>query len=793
MNIKDNIGWAYGFFQTRRPLLLLCVGVFLCLCLITLSSKTITTDIRSMLPGGEDGSIAEDFTLLNSTALSNKLFITLHAGAKTPPERLAKEADALIKALPEPFFHFKATAKSSPPKVLDFLIKNIHNLVTEQDFETIQNSLGKEAIQNQLEKNVKILTSPQGILAKDAIRHDPLDYRSILTQRLLQYSSMVKASFAHGHIFNEKKDSLLITATTPIAMTNAEKSQELMAAFKKACTQALTPGISAEIVGSHPHTVANASVIKRDLRIISVVSLGAFAFLFFFYFRSFGAVGIIAAPFVSLCAALGITSLFFEQISAVVIGFGAVLLGISIDFAMHVYYATISNPLNRKAAILSVSTPILFGLGTSCAAFGALFLSDIPNIRQLSFFSIAGLLVAALYALFVLPHFCAKAKAPAQNPPVTGSKRKKQSAQLAAAILLFIGLAFSIQTRLDTNLLSMGYVSKEIQRAEQNFNDSWGAVRNKALLFTNAPTLKAAIECNEKLWNTLQTNFPQAEQRSFAPFLPTAATQVKNRTRWKDFWQEDQRQEKLAQLLVEEGKQYHFAAQAFQPFIKSLNGSAKADVTLKELEQGGLGMLKELFGPHQVKGHEQFITFVPDTEEIRAHFDPLHEKQLMVRLISHSRLKEKLEATMQNDIIQFILASGAAVLLLAFLLFRNTRRAVISLIPSVLGVLTVFSVLAATSTPLTLYHIIALPLVIGLGADYGIFMVCQEREEIALATIPAIRLSGLTTLAGFGVLALGRHPSLHSLGITVLLGVGAALASALYLLPHYLRRGSQCA
>jgi predicted RND superfamily exporter protein len=44
-------------------------------------------------------------------------------------------------------------------------------------------------------------------------------------------------------------------------------------------------------------------------------------------------------------------------------------------------------------------------------------------------------------------------------------------------------------------------------------------------------------------------------------------------------------------------------------------------------------------------------------------------------------------------------------------------------------------------------------------------------------------LSGLTTITGFGALVFAQHPALFSIGLTVLLGIGAAIPSAIYVIP----------
>ena len=82
-----------------------------------------------------------------------------------------------------------------------------------------------------------------------------------------------------------------------------------------------------------------------------------------------------------------------------------------------------------------------------------------------------------------------------------------------------------------------------------------------------------------------------------------------------------------------------------------------------------------------------------------------------------------------------------------------------------------------------LFNVVAAILIIGLGVDYGIIVVCKISEGLNLATEKAVFVSGLTTLVGFGALVMARHPSLHSIGVTVLLGISAAIPSALFVIP----------
>jgi uncharacterized protein len=105
----------------------------------------------------------------------------------------------------------------------------------------------------------------------------------------------------------------------------------------------------------------------------------------------------------------------------------------------------------------------------------------------------------------------------------------------------------------------------------------------------------------------------------------------------------------------------------------------------------------------------------------------------------------------------------------------------------VTGLLVLFGAMGAIGLDFTLLNVMATILVIGLGVDYGIFMVCRLTEGYDHATDRAVLVSGLTTIAGFGALILARHPALHSIGVTVLLGIGAAIPAALLVIPAFHR------
>ncbi len=145
---------------------------------------------------------------------------------------------------------------------------------------------------------------------------------------------------------------------------------------------------------------------------------------------------------------------------------------------------------------------------------------------------------------------------------------------------------------------------------------------------------------------------------------------------------------------------------------------------------------------------------------------------------------------------------GKKALLLAFLLivfavwlhFRRPLVVLLSLLPLLSGYGVTLGLLALTGQKLNFISIIGLPIILGIGIDNGVHFLHRVLEEgpgrLTEATSGvgrAIVLTSLTTMIGFGSLAFYLHRGMASLGLLLVLGVGACLVVTLLLLPALCR------
>ena len=124
--------------------------------------------------------------------------------------------------------------------------------------------------------------------------------------------------------------------------------------------------------------------------------------------------------------------------------------------------------------------------------------------------------------------------------------------------------------------------------------------------------------------------------------------------------------------------------------------------------------------------------------------------------------------------------SFASLLIVALLLFERKGTRKVAWI-----VLTVMTSLAVTTTlvtalhgGLTIIHLVALILVMGLGLDYALFMSRKESVLEQAATRHAVVACAITTTLTFGILAGSSIPVLKFLGLTVATGSAASFILA---------------
>ena len=112
----------------------------------------------------------------------------------------------------------------------------------------------------------------------------------------------------------------------------------------------------------------------------------------------------------------------------------------------------------------------------------------------------------------------------------------------------------------------------------------------------------------------------------------------------------------------------------------------------------------------------------------------------------------------------FFLAGFAGMALYLGFLQRSVSRVLYVFAPLFPCALAFAAYARATGAPLSIVHVMGFSLVIALALDYTAVAVSTDHRPLELSKV---LLTGLCTLATFGVLVLARHPVMRELGVTV--------------------------
>jgi SAM-dependent methyltransferase len=143
---------------------------------------------------------------------------------------------------------------------------------------------------------------------------------------------------------------------------------------------------------------------------------------------------------------------------------------------------------------------------------------------------------------------------------------------------------------------------------------------------------------------------------------------------------------------------------------------------------------------------------------------------------------------------------GGSVALIIFFFFLDLKLTAITLAPVLFALISTLGTFHLIGHPLDIPALMLGIIVMGMGIDYSLYLVCAYQRYGGMDTPDfarikmAVTMAAGSTLIGFGVLCLAEHALLYSAGVTSSLGIGFSLIGAFGLLPplleHHFRRPS---
>ncbi len=778
--------WVYRTGVRRRGVIGLCVvGLTVVGCVLALRIR-MQEDVEVMLPDS-DPAFVNSYKLLKAAPFTRNILIDLEATDPGELPLLTQTAEHLSERLTGPLI--KRVIAGLPTELgldlLEWLYMRMPQLFAEADAEALAPMITPGRVAETLEANLRALNGPEGLWLAKWLGRDPLGFRNHVYRKLGSVAMLPDVRVENGFVVDSTGLHTLLIAETPVAMGDSRVGEELLRYLDEAIAATVPPTIRARVVCAHRYTVANARAIKKDLVVVFAVSSLGLAAVFVVLLRHWRAVFVFAVPVLAILAGVLMTAGVFGRISAITVGFGAVLLGISVDYGLHVFFALRRRQSDPASCMSHLAVPMAVSCATTAGVFAVLLWAGVPIQRQLAVLSITGLLTALGLAVICLPHYVA-AGPPGPRKPLPSLWLQKRHWVIAAwLVLLMACVPFCHRVRFDGDLRNVGMMPKDILADEFRIRDVWGDPRGRALVVARSGDVESTLEANEKVYTQLSGLWKPGELVSLAPLLPSRATQSTNLARWRRFWQDDGRLGKLRDTLETKGRALGYSRGAFEPFFAWLE-QEREPFEPADIRRAAGPLLDPLFlGQGEGFG---LLNLVPDTDRtVQSFSNSGLSLPPGVQAVSHKWFSAILRRSLERDFRRFLLSASAVVLLVLIVALRRVRHVILCLLPAATGLIAMLAVMGLLGMKVNMFNMAASVLVVGLSIDYGIFMVRRSARHGGAAEW-AVATSALTTVSGFGALSLARHPAMFSLGITVVLGIIPAMVCALVVLPSLQRR-----
>lgn len=761
-------------FAARRKKTLaafLTAGVLVCLVLLFFAK--FDESVNVLVPA----SVRERVSLFQHSPLNKKLFSVVTA---QDPQTALAGAQSLRNALAEE--KLISLPPVLGPSFASDLLAALPYRFTAGDEARALERLNPAVFAARMNKNYEDLLSFQGAFVKDLIAKDPFGLVELSAAKLKKFDVASGLEYTDGFLISEDGKTLVGMFDSGQDGADFDSSRRLDERFNALKEKTLPPEADAFYLGAARYTNENVRVIRRDLLWVGGLSLLGLGLIFFFFLRRRRALLVYLLPLAVLPPAAVITWLAFGHISGITLGFGSVVAGLAVDYALYAYFAVLRAKASAGQTARHLSNHLFYNFITSALCFGALWFSSIEVFRQIALFALTGLLLAWLAAVFVLPAFWASAagtQLPAKPLPDAAAEKPRLPRVWAGTLLCFFllfGLFGYSRLHVSGDARELNSTSKAFVEQKNAFDRLFAReTRENALLFVFGEDEENALENNEALSALL------GDELAVSAVMPSARSKQKNAARWQDFWSASR--VNYARLLAEEESgRLGLTASAFEPFFDFIRSPLPPDSF----------DFTTFYNPFvQENGRSAVVNIVPNREDIRAAVRAAPEERgLNAVFISADELQKDLVQDVRQEAAGIVILSVCLSFLAVWILLKRFTHAALAFVPVLCAFAAVFGVLGAFGVPVNFFVFIFLPLLTGIGVDYGIFQLVRHRargtDYAAAYPARALWAAGLSTLAGFGVLVFARHAVLFIIGASSFLGIAGALFGSFVILPALL-------
>lgn len=532
----------------------------------------------------------------------------------------------------------------------------------------------------------------------------------------------------------------------------------------------------------------NSRQMRRDMFVMLTVALVLVSVAFWLFYRSVAALAcVIGVQLLACLVGLTAARVLFGTLNVISIGFGAILLGVGMDYCILVYHFVAQRREETdRGAILPESRwrtlrrAIWLSALTTAAAFGVLGLSSFPGLQQLAALIATGLLATAFFATELLPVILRRValRVPAwitraSDAAATGLMRRRNLVLWGTTVWLLLVVASWPVWRghrfYEADLNKLRPANSEAYAGVEALSRAYRMDRTFDLICTGGSLTEVTARMNE-VASRLGTK-P-------VPSMPAEDRLASNRSAWRTG-----SVERLTRLMAAEGFESNWGATT-EAVLRQLDAWAAGGQTFSEQRETWANVIRQPDGTVSVLGR------FPMREDaaVKSRWNDV-ATLAGVAPVSWPLMTDDLGRVARDEAGRLSLLVLGAVVALCWWAHRSVKLVVLNVVGLGIAMVGLLALLRVTGQSMTVMSLMSVPLLIGLIIDISLHLVLglEEHDGDLRGTFrhmaAPVLLTGLCTMIGFGAPMLTAQPALQNFGMVMDMGIVAAVTTGLVILP----------
>lgn len=839
--------WEHLFgAPARRPWLTLVItGVLLALSLVGLLRMRPNATLTAVFGKHDPATSALGKILNDFSAADEVLLLVTDEDAAAPAEvsagrlrQFGARFESALQAAPGSTELVGHIYWGADQGIIDYFTKVVApaGVYYLSDLSPLVERLRPAEMKEQIKRNEVMIAAPgpgAGALAKQLLK-DPLRFRDLVDESMSSsLASPIKTYQGGREFITPDGKSLLVRIGGRHPVSDLDHAKAITALVKRMAEAATGPDrLRVEYSGAYAIASATERAMRSDMSGNIWGSMIAFQLLFLVAYRGLLSFVLAFIPvLVGNVAAFGAFSLHSTDITPIVAVIGSLLAGLGIEYTVHFltqYEAFRAEGLGPVEACekttANLLAPVLVGCGTSIVGFMSVVLSNVVSVRAFAILGSLGLALTVLATFALMPAMMVLIER--HGPKLVRTKGQRFGAEwlirgaaarprmwiAVSGVLIAAGVAVLIARpgglQFETDLSVMHARPNAPLEVQKKLADRFGDIAESLIVHIEAGSAEELVSRAHRVQLRLESPAVKAVGATraigLANLLPDPAKRA-------------DRERTLASIDAAAAVSAFQAAiadsvfnvDAYKDFIEAL------PKLLRPAEYPSLATLRrfpsvaESVLPRTDNGHWQAITLVMidrplDDARLRdAALDALDAALKDVPGATATGLgavSRAVERTVQHDMPYQVAAAAIIVALINLLFLRHVGLALLSYAPVLCAVLAIVAYMTLSGERINLANVVAIPLIFGLGIDFGLFTIqvarqCEREKAPGDALVArlghsshAFFINTLTTILGFGTLVFTSTPALQSLGRLMGIAVCACMLATSFLVVPVLVR-----